>query len=186
MAGSGGIARTERTGPRVIAAGDQRRRRDRDEREAAAVERGPALRLLDHDPARGTRRRRRRSTCRHDGGGARARAPSRMVNSTASAAPIEQRLRPGVGAVVRAGSRRRPGGRARPSAARSRRRAPGSPTVTARRFRRVIAMIPNSSSGHTRYHCSSIASDHMWRSGDGEPNWVKYDAPDSTKRQFCT
>ena len=42
-------------------------------------------------------------------------------------------------------------------------------TSTRARFRNVqpSAAIPANASGHTRYHCSSTASDHRWRSSGG-------------------
>ena len=45
--------------------------------------------------------------------------------------------------------------------------------ATTRALRRAIFTMPKNSSGQITYHCSSIASDHMCRSGDGAPNWAK-------------
>ena len=54
--------------------------------------------------------------------------------------------------------------------------AAASPSVIAATtfvLRRATLTMPKNSSGQMTYHCSSIASDHMCRRGDGAPNCAK-------------
>ena len=44
----------------------------------------------------------------------------------------------------------------------------------------------NNAIGQSRYHCSSIASDHVWARGDGAWNAWKYDEPSKMNRQLDT
>ena len=67
--------------------------------------------------------------------------------------------------------------------------ASASPTIAAVivfRFPRNTRSMRITASGHTKYHCSSIASDHVCVSGDGDWNAWKYDAPVAMNFQFET
>jgi hypothetical protein len=44
---------------------------------------------------------------------------------------------------------------------------------------RVSRTMSTNASGHTRYHCSSMPSDHVCRSGDGVASLAKYDDSNS-------
>ena len=140
--------------------------------------------------SRGARRGRARARARRRRGRARRRPPSPTtpVPARSRARPRPPRgNRPVRSARASGGAERgAPGPGCRCRSAPGRRRRPtapsGSPTPRRRPARagerpevagRGAATGTHSTGGQSRYHCSSTASDQVWRSGDGAPNDVE-------------